>query len=252
MTNQKVAVITGGGNGIGSSIVEAFVHDGYTTVIADINEEGSLLLQDRLRAQGGTVDFHKLDVGSEEQIAGLFEYLDRQYGRCDVLVNNAGIAKTIPYLEYPKEHWDLVMRVNVTGPFLLSQYAGRLMKKNGWGRIINLASISGEIASFGRAAYGTSKAAVYGLTRQMAIELSEYGITANGISPGPIETPLTQVLHSDEARKAYTDRVPMGRYGSSNEIAAAVLFLASEGASYINGHVLPVDGGFLASGVLQP
>lgn len=244
-----VAVITGGGNGIGRAIVEAFAQAGYTTVIADVNEADSQALAGALNNQSLQARYAQLDVADADSIAHFFENVDRDYGRCDVLVNNAGIAKTVPYLDYPRDHWEKVMQVNVTGPFLMSQHAGRLMRRQGGGRIINIASISAERASWGRAAYGTSKAAVFGLTRQMALELAEFGITANGIAPGPVDTPLTQALHTQAAREAFTGAIPMKRYGTPQEIAAVSLFLASEAASYINGQVIPVDGGFLAAGI---
>ena len=166
-------------------------------------------------------------------------------------MNNAGIAKTFPFLDYPVEHWRKVFDVNVTGPMLCGQHAARLMRKGGWGRIVNIASVSGLRASSGRTAYGTSKAAVVGLTRQMAIELAEYGITTNGVAPGPIDTPMTLDLHSQVARDNYTRAVPAKRYGVPAEIAAVVGFLCSEQASYVNGQTVPVDGGFMAAGVLE-
>jgi NAD(P)-dependent dehydrogenase (short-subunit alcohol dehydrogenase family) len=125
------------------------------------------------------------------------------------------------------------------------------MVKNGWGRIVNISSISGIRAGAGRTAYGTSKSAVIGLTRQMAIELAQHGITVNSVAPGPVDTPMTQAIHSEETRQSYYRLVPMRRYGSTDEIAAAVSFLASDEASYITGHVIPVDGGFVAGGVLD-
>jgi NAD(P)-dependent dehydrogenase (short-subunit alcohol dehydrogenase family) len=143
------------------------------------------------------------------------------------------------------------MNINLTGTLLCSQRAARLMVLRHWGRIINIASVAGMRAvGKGRTAYGTSKAAVIGLTRQIASELAEHGITANAIAPGPVDTPMTEVLHSPAFREAYTSAIPMKRYGAPDEIAAAVSFLASENAAYITGVAIPVDGGFMSAGAL--
>jgi NAD(P)-dependent dehydrogenase (short-subunit alcohol dehydrogenase family) len=164
-------------------------------------------------------------------------------------VNGAGIAKLVPFIDYPLDTFLKTMQINVTGAFLCSQHAARLMVKNRWGRIINIASVAGMRAvGKGRTAYGTSKGAVIALTRQMAVELCDYGITANAIAPGPVDTPMTKALHSEEFRAEYANAIPMKRYGTTSEIAAAVCYLASEEAGYTNGIVLPVDGGFLAWG----
>ena len=168
-----------------------------------------------------------------------------------MLVINSGVAKTQAFLECDLSDWQRVLNINLTGSLLCGQQAARLMQANGWGRIINVASISGLRASLGRTAYGTSKAALIGLTRQMAVELAEYGITVNGIAPGPVDTPLTQRLHSAATRDSYARAVPMRRYGTPAEMAGAVAFLASDDSSYISGHVIPVDGGFMASGILE-
>ena len=141
------------------------------------------------------------------------------------------------------------MNINVTGTLLCSQAAARLMVKHRWGRIINIASVAGMRAvGKGRTAYGTSKGAVIALTRQMAVELAEHGITANAVSPGPVDTPMTKLLHTAKFKQEYSSAIPMNRYGTVSEVAAAVAFLASEQASYITGISMPVDGGFLASG----
>jgi 3-oxoacyl-[acyl-carrier protein] reductase len=166
-----------------------------------------------------------------------------------VLVNCAGIAKVFPFLEFPLDNFVATMNVNVIGTLLCAQHAARLMLKNKWGRIVNLASVAGQRSvGTGRTAYGTSKGAVIALTRQMAVELAEHGITANTVSPGPVDTPMTRVLHSEQFRKEYTHAIPMDRYGSTAEVAAAVMYFVGDEAGYTTGVDLVVDGGFLASG----
>ncbi|MFT4063953.1 SDR family NAD(P)-dependent oxidoreductase [Paraburkholderia sp.] len=250
-TLPRIALVTGGGSGIGAAISQQLAENGHIVFIGDINPHASRDLAATLCAAGHEAYAVELDVSSPASIDEAFGTIGQAFGRCDILVNNAGIAKTFPFLDYPIEHWRNVFDVNVTGPMLCGQHAARLMRKQGWGRIVNIASISGLRASSGRTAYGTSKAAVVGLTRQMAIELAEYGITTNGVAPGPIDTPMTLDLHSAVARENYTRAVPAKRYGVPEEIAAVVGFLCSEQASYVNGHTVPVDGGFMAAGVLE-
>ncbi|HZG20858.1 MAG TPA: SDR family oxidoreductase [Herbaspirillum sp.] len=248
---QRIALVTGAALGIGAAIARKLASDGCTVLVADINMEAAEQHAASIREEGGKAWAMHMDVGSGPAIDAAFRQIDERFGRCDVLINNAGIAKTYAFLDYPIDHWELVMKINLTGPLLCSQHAARLMKKRGWGRIVNLTSISGMRASAGRTAYGTSKAALIGLTRQMAIELAPLGITANGVSPGPVDTPLTRATHSEATRSNYLRAIPGARYGTPEEIAAAVSFLASEAAGYINGHILPVDGGFMAAGLIE-
>ncbi|NBA97624.1 SDR family NAD(P)-dependent oxidoreductase [Pseudomonas sp. R5(2019)] len=247
----RVALVTGAAMGIGAAIAERLGRDGHTVVVADINLAAAEEMVAGLNAQGIEALALAIDVGDGQSIAAAFAYLQEHFGRCDVLVNNAGIARTQAFLDCDLGDWQRVLNINLTGSLLCGQHAARLMSANGWGRIINVASISGMRASMGRTAYGTSKAAIIGLTRQMAVELAEYGITVNGIAPGPVDTPLTQMLHSATTRDSYARAVPMRRYGTPAEMAGAVAFLASDDSSYISGHVIPVDGGFMASGILE-
>jgi 3-oxoacyl-[acyl-carrier protein] reductase len=251
VADKKVALITGAAIGIGAAIAKRLARDGFVVVITDVDGPAASATAAQLGAQGLDAWPVTMDVGSTESIAAGFAAVAARYKRCDVLVNNAGIAKTFGFLDYPIDHWDRVMAVNVSGPMQCGQHAARMMRPRKWGRIINLASVSGMRASAGRTAYGTSKAAVIGLTRQMAIELAEYGITVNGVAPGPIDTPLTRELHSATTRRNYLRAVPAARYGTPDEVAGPVSFLASEDASYITGHILSVDGGFMAAGVLE-
>jgi NAD(P)-dependent dehydrogenase (short-subunit alcohol dehydrogenase family) len=248
---NRVALVTGGAMGIGAAISERLAADGLTVLIADINYDAAAATANKIKVAGNAAAPLVMDVSSPESIAQAFALIDRDYGRCDVLVNNAGVAKTFAFLDFPLDNWLQTMNINLTGMMLCGQHAARLMLRHGWGRIVNISSISGMRAGAGRTAYGTSKAAVIGLTRQMAIELAEHHITVNSVAPGPVDTPLTQAMHSADTRKSFTDGVPMKRYGAVEEIAAAVAFLAAPEASYITGHVVPVDGGFIAAGVLN-
>src|SRR5450830_1011466 len=245
-SGARVALVTGGAMGIGAAISQRLARDGYTVLVSDINLDAA-----QATAAGGKAAPLAMDVSKPESIAAAFADVEKDYGRCDVLVNNAGIAKTFPFLDYPLDNWLLTLNINLTGVMLCGQHAARMMVRRKCGRIVNISSVSGIRAGTGRTAYGTSKAAVIGLTRQMAIELAEHGVTVNSVAPGPVDTPLTQAVHSPETRKSFTDGVPMHRYGSTDEIAAAVAFLAAEDSSYVTGHVVPVDGGFVAAGVLN-
>ena len=249
MSSNKVAFVTGGAVGIGGAISERLAQDGMTVVVADIDIDAAGTTAERIRAAGGKATAQQLDVGSPESIQRAFERVAQAHGRCDVLVNNAGIAKVFPFLEFPLDNWLATMNINVTGVLLCSQHAARLMVAQRWGRIISIASVAGlRAVGKGRTAYGTSKAAVIGLTRQMAAELSEHGVTANAIAPGPVDTPMTQVLHTEAFRREYRAAIPADRYGLTSEIAAAAAYLASDAAAYVSGVTLPVDGGFLATG----
>ena len=254
---RRVAVVTGGAMGIGAQVCEALAVAGHQVVVADLDFEAAAATADRLNQvgdqaggqAGGQAVALAMDVGRPESIIQAFAQVERDFGRCDILVNCAGIAKVFPFLDFPLDNFAATMNVNVTGTLLCAQAAARLMLRSHWGRIVNIASVAGiRAVGTGRTAYGTSKGAVIALTRQMAVELAEHGITANAVAPGPVDTPMTRVLHSDQFREEYSKAIPMNRYGTTVEVAAAVMYLVSDAAAYTSGIVLPVDGGFLASG----
>lgn len=250
-SDSKVALVTGAAMGIGAAIAERLAGDGMTVFVSDINKEEAEKTAARFRGDGLSAQALQLDVAQLASVETAFNQIAETHGRCDVMVNNAGIAKTFPFIDFPLDNWLATMNINLTGTLLCSQHAARLMVPRHWGRIINIASVAGMRAvGKGRTAYGTSKAAVIGLTRQIASELADQGITANAIAPGPVDTPMTEVLHSPAFREAYTSAIPEKRYGRPAEIAAAVSFLASEQAAYITGVTIPVDGGFMSAGAL--
>lgn len=246
---NRVAIVTGGAMGIGADVSRRLAERGHHVIVSDIAVGAAEQTASSLREQSLSASAIQMDVGDPSSISRAFSTIERDFGRCDVLVNSAGVAKVMPFIDYPLDVFLKTMQINVTGTLLCAQHAARLMVRNRWGRVINVASVAGMRAvGTGRTAYGTSKAAVIALTRQMAVELCDYGITANAVAPGPVDTPMTQKLHTDDFRAEYSRAIPMKRYGTTAEIAGAICYLASEEASYVNGLVLPVDGGFMAWG----
>ncbi len=183
----------------------------------------------------------------------LFEQAVLKLGRIDILVNNAGIGATRLVVDIELEEWERIIRINLTGAFLCSQQAARQMIRQGHGgKIVNIVSLSGRKGGVGRSACGASKAGLEVLNKIMAVEFADYGITVNAIAPGPILTETGKGMHTQETVDAYHRLIPQRRYGEPSEIAAAAVFLASDDASYITGHTLNVDGGFLAAGLMFP
>lgn len=245
--DRKIALVTGSTRGIGSAIAEALGQAGATVVINGRSEAAVGSRVAELRETGISCDGWVCDV-SEPDAADQFVALIERTGRCDILVNNAGVQHRAPLIEFPPDEWDRIVSTNLTAPFRLAQQAARHMLGVGYGRIINIASMLGPIARPTIPAYVSSKGGVAALTRALAVELGPHGITANAIAPGYIATELNRALIDDtEFHRFVTSRAPVGRWGRPEEVAAAAVFLASDEAAYVNGHVLTVDGGISAS-----
>lgn len=249
--SSDIALITGGGSGIGRASALRLAQQGAHVAVADIDKKAAARTAEQIVREGGTAFSVEVDISDPLSIDRAFAEVSQRAGTVDVLVNSAGIIVVEPLLDFPLSEWSRVMAINVTGSFLCAQRAARDMAAKQYGRIINMASVSGFRAGVGRVAYGTSKAAIAGLTRQLALELGPLGITANAIAPGAIVTAMTEAAYTDETRAKLLPMIPAGHLGSPEDIAAAVVFLASREARYVNGEVLTVDGGYLAAGMTQ-
>ena len=248
---SRVAVVTGGARGIGLAIARWFLQHGHRVALLDI-DRGTLDATTAELADPARVLGIHCDVSKPDQVAKAAQQVIASYGRVDALVNNAGVAVFKPILETSFEEWRTVLSTNLDGAFLCTQAFGAHMAKAGSGAVVNIASISGLRASTLRVAYGTSKAALIHLTKQYAVELGNAGVRVNVIAPGPVETEMAKLVHSVAIRSDYYDAIPLNRYGTVEEMANTVGFLCSEQASFINGQVIAVDGGFDAAGVGLP
>ncbi len=246
----RVAIVTGGASGIGREIAGLFAAEGARVVVADINEAAAGAAVADIVSAGGLALSVPVDISDPRRVRSLVDETVGRYDGIDILVNNAGVGLNRPFLETTLEEWNHLLDVVLTGTFLCSQAAARVMVPRRKGTIINIASISGQRGAQGRAAYGAAKAGVIQLTRIMAVELAAAGLRVNAISPGPVVTSQSNGTHTAATRQSYLDRIPLHRYGERHEIAAAALFLASDESTFIQGHILNVDGGFHAAGLM--
>jgi 3-oxoacyl-[acyl-carrier protein] reductase len=239
---DKVAVVTGASQGIGRETSLVLAAAGAKVAVAARNEEKLKALVSEIVAAGGTALAVKMDVADAEQVKSGFKQVIEKFGRLDILVNNAAITRDGLAVRMKVEDWEAVLRTNLTGAHLCIQQALPTMMRARAGRIINLASVVAQTGNAGQANYVAAKAGLIGLTKAIAIEIASRNITVNAVAPGFIETPMTEEL-GDKVKEELKTRIPLGRMGSARDVAAAIVFLASDEAAYITGHVLDVNGG---------
>lgn len=240
----KVAMITGGAQGIGRSIAEFFLCEGAGIALCDINLNGARSSAWDFSPSGDNARAYTMDVANEDSVTEAVKSITNDFGKIDILINNAGITRDNLMIRMKKEDWDAVIAVNLTGAYIVSKAVVRGMMKLRHGRIINIASVVGIVGNAGQANYSASKAGLIGLTKTMAKEFASRDITVNAIAPGYIETEMTERL-PEEAKQAFLTAIPLNRPGTAEDVARTAAFLASNDASYITGQVICVDGGMV-------
>ena len=239
---NKVALVTGASQGIGRDTALALAEAGAKVAVAARTEEKLTALVHEIANTGGEALAVRMDVADAEQVKGAFKQVLEKFGRLDILVNNAAITRDNLAMRMKPEDWEAVLRTNLTGAHLCIQQALPPMMKARSGRIINISSVVAQSGNPGQANYVAAKAGLIGLTKAIAIEIASRNITVNAVAPGFIETPMTDVL-PDKVKEELKTRIPLGRMGTARDVAAAIIFLASDEAAYITGHVLNVNGG---------
>jgi 3-oxoacyl-[acyl-carrier protein] reductase len=240
-TQGKIALVTGGGTGIGAAIARRFVKEGVRVVICDIDTKNGQAVSAEL---GAPAQFYELDVSDESQVNSVVEKVIGEFGHIDVLVNNAGITNDKLVIRMSAEDWERVIRINLTGAFLMTRAVVKHMIKQRQGRIINMASVIGVIGNFGQANYAASKAGVIALTKSCAKEFGKRNILVNAIAPGFIKTRMTEVI-PEEIKENYLKQIPLGKFGEPEDVANLVFFLSSEQASYLTGQTICLGGGIV-------
>jgi len=243
---DRVAIVTGASQGIGRATSLALAAAGAKVVCAARNAEKLESVVSEIAKAGGEAASVQMDVAESEQIKTGFKKVNEIYGRLDILVNNAAITRDMLALRMKQEDWDAVLRTNLTGAYLCAQQAMGVMLRQRYGRIINVSSVVAETGNAGQANYVSAKAGLIGLTKALAMEIASRSITVNAVAPGFIATAMTEPL-PQPVKDTMLARIPLGRMGTDAEVAAAIVFLASEEAGYITGHVLDINGGLYMS-----
>ena len=247
----RIAIITGAGRGIGRAIAERFVQAGAGVCIAERDGPAAERVARELADAGADVLAQQVDISDRRQVDELMEAVDRRFGQLDILVNNAAHARYDFAVDLADDAWDYTLSVSLTGTFTCAQRAARRMIDGGGGSIVNITSMAASVGLARTVAYGSCKAGVEGMTRVMAVELAEYGIRVNAIAPGPVDTEFSREVVSPAGRAERIRRIPSGRLGTPEQIAAAALFLASPDAAEITGATLAVDGGYTIAGAIE-
>jgi len=251
--SERVAVVTGGGTGLGKGIAAGLAQAGARVVVAGRRPEVVEQTASEIRAAGGRAEGIALDVTRIKELPAFFESVTKRHGRLDILVNSAGTNRRASCLEYTEKDWDTVMDLNLKSLFFACQAAARIMKEQGAGKIINVASLATAITSLNQSAYAPSKAGVKQVTMLLALELAPYRINVNAIGPGWFRTPLNDDLFQNEGwARGVQSLIPWGRTGTPEELAGTAVFLASRASDYLTGQVIYVDGGMLAGYKVRP
>jgi 3-oxoacyl-[acyl-carrier protein] reductase len=242
---NKVTIVTGAGKGIGKAISTVFAREGAVVVLSDIDLKSVEIVEKEIKVEGGFAEPFKVDVSDKKSVRDLIEKIIEKYGKIDILVNNAGIFSSTPIESMSEDEWDRIININLKGVFLCSQAVMKVMKKQKSGRIINISSLAAKVGGiYAGANYAASKAGVISLTKSLAKQLADYGITVNAVAPAAIDTDMTKSFPK-KVNENFLKNIPLHRFGKPEEVAETVLFLASEGASFITGATLDINGGLL-------